>query len=115
MQEMLSSKLTLYIITIILTVLFLLQLWAILRIKEMLRQVAEIFRFVRAGSLASRRLAGEKQPSHQRICENCRFRKTYISNDPEFEIYYHCKKHHKEILLNESCYLFEFDEQNKEN
>lgn len=114
MQELFSSNLALYIVTMILTVLFLLQIWAILRIKEMLRQVVEIFRFMRAGSLASMRSVGEKQNSYQRICENCRYRKTYITNDSEFEIYYLCKKHNKEILLNESCYFFEYDEQNKE-
>jgi len=114
MQELLSSNLSLYILTIVLTVLFLLQIWAIFRIKEMLRQVTEIFRFVRAGTLASRNIMKPRSPRPERICENCRFRSTYISGNSQFEIYFHCKKHDKAVSLNASCHLFEFDEQNKE-
>lgn len=113
-MDMISSNIAMYLITAILTVLFLLQLWAIFRIKEMLRQVTEIFRFVRAGTLASKYNFRRFDATPDRICENCRFRKTYFSNEPKFEIYFHCKKHDKPIALNETCHLFELDEQNKE-
>lgn len=113
-MDLFSSNTAMYLMTVILAVLFLLQIWAIFRIKEMLRQVSEIFRFVRAGALASKYQLKRPETAPERICENCRFRKTYFANEPKFEIYFHCKQHNKPISLDETCHLFELDEQNKE-
>lgn len=111
MPRFLSSDLALFILILVLTVLFLLQIWAILRIKIMLHQVSEIFRFVRAASLGTRNRLSPRRPHAARICEHCRYRTTYLANDAGFELLYHCKKHNKPIELNHTCRQFEFDEQ----
>ncbi len=94
-------------------VLFLLQIWAILRIKEMLQQVTEILRFVKASTRVVRRLPAP-QKHMQAVCENCKFRSTFLSNEKPPRFLYKCKKNNSEIELTHTCRLFKLDPQSKE-
>lgn len=99
-----------YFAIILIVVLFLLQIWAILRIRRMFGQVSEIFRFVKAGTRVYQSLPGRKTST----CEFCRFRETYINSDRDLRFVYWCKRHDEEIQLDHSCAFFKPDPLNKE-
>ena len=113
MSHIVPFDLAFYLIVIVFAVLFLLQIWAILRIKEMLRQVGEIFRFVKAGTRVSPQRSS--QAYFKNSCEFCKFRASYLSDEQPIHFIHLCKKHSKIISLNESCGHFTPDPQLNEN
>jgi hypothetical protein len=104
-----------YILLALFALLFVLQIWAMLKIKLMLQRVLEIYRQMQ--QMASRRKPGAAQPSHKinvsykRVCEYCRHRETFFDPAGENVFLYRCGLNKQKILLNDSCAQFEFDPQ----
>jgi len=108
MDNLLPNTLYFYLFPAVLAILFLLQLWAILRIKDMLLQVTEIFKFVKAGSLPIR-AASHRKAFFKQSCEFCKHRTTYLSDKKQFQFIHFCKKKNIMIELNKSCNHFILD------
>lgn len=110
-----SEHLHYYILLALFALLFVLQIWAMLKIKFMLQRVLEIYRHMQQG--ASLRKPGAAQPlgkinvGYRRICEFCRHRETFFNPSGENVFLYRCGLSKKKILLNDSCVQFEFDPQ----
>jgi hypothetical protein len=90
------------------TFLFFLQIWAMMRIKKMLKTVLKIYaqvtRIADGGQGAE--AAG---PAPKRICQNCKFRDTYLTNREEQLFLYRCRLNGQEIKLDDFCHRFEVD------
>ncbi|MDZ7362160.1 MAG: hypothetical protein ONB46_15760 [candidate division KSB1 bacterium] len=104
-----------YILLALFALLFVLQIWAMLKIKLMLQQVLEIYR--RMQEMASQGNPATAQPSpkinvsYRRICEFCRHRETFFDPSGENVFLYRCGLNKQKISLNDSCAQFEFDPQ----
>jgi hypothetical protein len=109
-----SVPLHYYILLALFAVLFILQIWAMLKIRFMLNRVLEIYK--RMQQMAASGL-GEAQPSlkinvnYKRICEYCRHRETFLEASGKNVFVYQCGLSKQRIKLNDSCAQFEFDPQ----
>jgi hypothetical protein len=104
-----------YILLALFALLFVLQIWAMLKIKLMLQRVLEIYR--RMQEMASQHKPAAAHPSHKinvsyrRICEFCRHRETFLNSAGKNVFFYRCRLSQRKISLNDSCVQFEFDPQ----
>ncbi len=107
-----------YVLLSLFALLFLLQIWAILKIKLMLRRVLEIYQRMQqmAAITPSGLTTREKlQPSRRadvnygRICEYCRHRETFLDASGKNVFVYQCRLSKQKIKLNDSCTQFELD------
>ena len=110
MVQKLMSPDMLLIGVIIFAFLFILQIWAIFRVRKMLLRVSEIYNWVQAGRLGSsnKNILTNQVP---RKCKNCLFRSTYLTQDTDIQFIYYCKRHDIETTLEESCSFFQIDPQ----
>jgi hypothetical protein len=119
MLDNFSAHLHYYILLSLFALLFLLQIWAMLKIKLMLRRVLEIYQRMQeiaAASATGGPIAGEElQPSrrasvnYKRNCECCRYRETFLAPAGKSVFVYQCGLSKQKIKLNDSCARFEFD------
>jgi hypothetical protein len=109
-----------YILLTLFALLFVLQVWAMIKIKLMLRRVLEIYRRLQQiAAISPIDLIAEEelQPSRQagvkykRICECCRYRETFLDRAGKSVFVYRCGLSKQKIKLNDSCARFEFDPQ----
>lgn len=104
-----------YILLALFGLLFVLQIWAMLKIKQMLQRVLDIYR--RMQQMAALQKFGEAQPSpkinvnYKRICEYCRHRETFLAASGKNVFLYQCRLSKQKIKLDDSCAQFEFDPQ----
>jgi hypothetical protein len=112
-----------YTLLFLFTVLFVLQIWALLKIKRMLHRVLDIYR--RMQEIAYSRQThlldnGLVQPSssasvnYKRICQYCRHRETFLDPSGKNVFFYQCGWSKQKIKLNDFCSQFEFDPQRAE-
>lgn len=103
-----------YILLALFGLLFILQIWAMFKIKLMLTRVLEIYK--RMQQMTALRL-GEAQPSskinvtYKSICEYCRHRETFFDAAGKNVFIYQCGLSKQRIKLEDSCAQFEFDPQ----
>ncbi len=108
MQDFITSIPIMFSLILILATLFILQIWAIVRVKMMLKRVAEIHEWVQAGKLGtSTYFSRYRQPA--KTCKNCRFRSTYLAQEEDVQFIYYCKKNDIETSLKNSCLQFQVD------
>ncbi|MEK7727319.1 MAG: hypothetical protein AAB354_02835 [candidate division KSB1 bacterium] len=103
-----------YILLGLFTLLFLLQVWAIVRIRQMIRRVLAIYDHMQA-------LRGEPRGLHQaaiaahekskRSCQVCRHRQTFLDPSGKQVFLYRCGITQERITLDYYCEKFEFDAQ----
>jgi hypothetical protein len=104
-----------YILLSLFGLLFVLQIWAMLKIKLMLQRVLEIYK--RMQQMAALQNLGDAQPSpkinvkYRRICEYCRHRETFLDAAGKTVFVYQCGLSKQRINLGDSCAKFEFDPQ----
>jgi len=108
-----SEHLHYYILLSLFGLLFVLQIWAMLKIKLMLQRVLEIYK--RMQQMAARQRLGEAQPSHKvnvnykQLCEYCRHRETFLAASGKNVFIYQCDLSKQRIKLDDCCAQFEFD------
>jgi hypothetical protein len=114
MSNNFSQHVHYYILLALFGLLFILQIWAMFKIKLMLKRVLEIYK--RMQQMASLGL-GEAQPSsktsvkYKRICEYCRHRETFFDAAGKNVFIYRCGLSKQRIKLDDSCAQFDFDPQ----
>ncbi|HHL72905.1 MAG TPA: hypothetical protein ENJ29_10360 [Bacteroidetes bacterium] len=109
-----SHEIAFYLFTFLFIALFILQLWAIMRIKTMLRRVAEIYDWVRAGKMGQQDF-GQSAQTYSTTCQHCIYRTVYLSRKKPFNFVHHCRKTDKKIKLEDSCLFFKLDPHSIEN
>lgn len=108
MQDFLTSFPMIFSLLLILTTLFILQIWAIIRVKMMLKRVSEIHQWVQAGKLGTNAyLSRFRHPV--KTCKNCLFRSTFLAQEKDVQFIYYCKKNDMETSLTNSCQHFQVD------
>ncbi|KAA3612640.1 MAG: hypothetical protein DWQ05_18490 [Calditrichaeota bacterium] len=108
MQDFITSAPMLFSLILILATLFVLQIWAIIRVKMMLKRVSEIHEWVQAGKLGvSAQFTRYKRPV--KTCKNCLFRSTFLAQEKDIQFVYYCKKNDIETSLDNSCLYFQVD------
>ncbi|MCI0696984.1 hypothetical protein L0337_33885 [candidate division KSB1 bacterium] len=120
MPDNFSTHLHYYVLLSLFALLFLLQIWAMIKIKLMLQRVLDIYKRMQQIAAMSKSgliAEGELQPSRQagvnykRICEWCRHRETFLDPSGKGVFVYRCGLSKHRIKLNDSCPQFEFDPQ----
>lgn len=120
MPDNFSTPLHYYILLSLFALLFLLQVWAMIKIKLMLRRVLDIYKRMQQIAAMSKSgliVEGDLQPSRQagvnykRICECCRHRETFLDPSGKGVFVYRCGLSKHRIKLDDSCPQFEFDPQ----
>ena len=100
-----------YVLLFLFTLLFVLQIWAIVKIKTIIRRVLEIYNqiaHVRSSPKAVRQLqAGSPRPS----CQLCRHRRTFLDPSGKSVFVYRCGLSDLSIQLDDYCHKFEYDPQ----
>ncbi len=115
MPDNFSEHLHYYILLALFGLLFVLQIWAMLKIKQMLQRVLDIYR--RIQQMAALQKFSDTQPSlkinvnYKRICEYCRHRETFLAASGKNVFVYQCGISKQKIKLDDSCAHFEFDPQ----
>lgn len=110
-----SEHLHYYILLALFMLLFVLQIWAMLKIKLMLHRVVEIYK--RMQQMIALQKPGEGQLSqkhnvnYKRVCEYCRYRETFLEASGKQVFVYQCGLSKQKIKLDDSCAQFEFDPQ----
>lgn len=109
-----SETLHYYILLCLFSLLFLLQVWAIVRIRQMIRRVLAIYDHLQA-------LRGERTDMHKaamtafeksrRSCQVCRHRQTFLDPSGKPVFLYRCGITQERITLDYHCEKFEFDAQ----
>jgi len=103
-----TTDLQFYWLLFLFTLLFFMQLWAIVKILKMLRQVLELYDKLAATPPNARR--PETQVSTFRhTCQVCRHRQTFLDTSGKNVFVYHCALSRQTIQLDYSCEKFEFD------
>lgn len=104
-----------YLLLALFGLLFVLQIWAMLKIRLMLQRVLEIYK--RMQHMVVQQKLGEAQPSpkinvsYKRICEYCRHRTTYLDASGQNVFMYQCGLSKQKVKLDDSCAHFEVDPQ----
>lgn len=120
MSENFSTHLHYYILLSLFVLLFLLQVWAMIKIKLMLQRVLDIYKRMQQIAAMSKSglvAEGKLQPSpltgvkYKRICECCRHRETFLDPSGKGVFVYRCGLSKHRIKLDDSCPQFEFDPQ----
>lgn len=98
----------LFLLLALFTFLFILQIWAMIRIKRMLKavlgiytQVSRLARTVRTGQVPAN--------APKRICQNCKYRDTYLEKNGDQLFQYRCRLNGQVIRLIDFCHCFESD------
>jgi hypothetical protein len=112
-----------YVLLFLFAVLFILQIWALLKIKRMFQSMLQIYgqmQQIAAGRKTGPAGNGPAQPSaassvnYRRICQYCRFRETFLDASGVNVFFYQCGLSKHKIKLDDSCQKFEFDPQRAE-
>ncbi len=120
MPDNFSTPLHYYILLSLFALLFLLQIWAMIKIKLMLRRVLDVYKRMQQIAAMSKSgliAEGVLQPSRQagvnykHICECCRHRETFLDPSGKGAFVYRCGLSKHRIKLDDSCPQFEFDPQ----
>jgi hypothetical protein len=123
MPKVSPENLHYYFLLFLFALLFVLQIWAMLKIKLMLRSVLEIYRRMQQmANNAKTYLAagGQAQPytpqsvDYKRICQFCRHRETFLDASGKNIFLYQCGLSKQKIKLDDFCPQFEFDPQRAE-
>ena len=118
-----SANAHFYILLFLFTLLFVLQVWALIKIKQMLRRVLEVFAKTQQAANRQRTASGSSshlQPSpsnavnYRRICQYCRYRETFLEASAKNNFVYRCGLSKQKIKLDDYCPQFEFDPQRAE-
>jgi hypothetical protein len=118
-----SANAHFYILLFLFTVLFVLQVWALIKIKQMLGRVLEIYAKMQQAANRQRKVpdnGSHLQPSpsiavnYRRICQYCRYRETFLEASGKNNFIYRCGLNKQEIKLDDRCPQFEFDPQRAE-
>lgn len=104
-----------YVLFGLFTLLFILQVWAILRIRQMIQRVLEIYDRIQSlrgepKALPPGVVAAYKKA--KRSCQVCRHRQTFLDPSGKHVFLYRCGLTQERITLDYSCEKFEFDPQN---
>ena len=90
--------------------LFLAQVWAITKIRVMLRHILHIYsRMQDLTRQQPRRPSSRGVSLTEPICQNCRHRETFVDPADTDMLVYHCRIHKKRIELRDFCDQFELD------
>jgi len=115
MPDNFSEHIHYYTLLALFALLFVLQIWAMLKIKLMLQRVLDIYR--RMQQIAALQKFSDAQPSpkisvkYKRICEYCRHRETFLDASGKNVFVYQCGLSKQKIKLGDSCAQFKFDPQ----
>lgn len=101
-----------YLLLFFFTILFVLQIWALIRIKKMIRHILEIYQKLEQSRAAVPAAARGKRREPPRICQNCRYRETFLTPAGNATFVYRCALHQQKIRLSDFCSKFEMDAQN---
>ncbi len=97
-----------YVLLFLFSVLFVLQVWAIIKIRQMVRQVLRLYdQFSRkpARTAVDPKAVG----TFRHTCQICRHRQTFLDPTGEQVFVYRCGLSRQRILLDDYCEKFEFD------
>ncbi|MDZ7289046.1 MAG: hypothetical protein ONB44_01550 [candidate division KSB1 bacterium] len=120
MTNNLSEYLHYYILLSLFALLFVLQIWAMLKIKLMLQHVLAIYKRMQKMVISpdtGPAAQGDLQPSlkvgvhYKRVCECCRHRETFLEASAGSVFFYQCGLSKQMIELDDFCSRFEFDPQ----
>jgi hypothetical protein len=123
MEGSFSKNLHYYILLALFTLLFVLQIWAMLKIKLMLRSVLEIYRRmqqiikpqqINSGTGSPAQPSSASGVNYRRICMYCRHRETFIDTSGKNVFLFRCGLSQQQIKLDDFCHYFEFDPQRAE-
>ncbi len=109
-----SETLHYYILLCLFTLLFILQVWAIIRIRQMIRRVLDIYDRMQTLHGVAKGLpkaALEAYNKSQRSCQVCRHRQTFLDPSGKQVFLYRCGLTQERITLDYHCEKFEFDAQ----
>lgn len=96
-----------YFLLFLFAVLFALQLWAIFKIRKMVRQVLQLHQQLQqAGRGASEKNA---LSAFRHTCQICRHRQTFLDPSGRQVFVYRCGVSRQIIKLDDYCEKFEFD------
>ena len=97
-----------YFLLFLFTVLLVLQIWAIVKIRQMVRQVLELYdQFSRHQRRSAPDPAGAGTFRH--TCQICRHRQTFLDPTGKQVFVYRCGLSRQHIKLDDHCEKFEFD------
>ncbi len=103
-----------YILLGLFTLLFILQVWAIVRIRQMIRRVLDIYDRMQVLRGEPRELTHTAIAAYnksQRSCQVCRHRQTFLDPTGKQVFLYRCGLTQERITLDYYCEKFEFDAQ----
>jgi len=101
-----------YILLLLFTALFVLQVWMMVKFKEMVRRVLEIYQRVQSAQGYTTSPPQIPPGEIQKICQHCRHRETYPDPAGKSVFVYRCRLNRQSVQLVDSCRKFEFDHQN---
>ena len=104
-----------YILLGLFSLLFLLQVWAIVRIRQMIRRVLAIYDHLQARRGEPRELHKHAIAAYEkskRSCQVCRHRQIFLDPTGKQVFLYRCGLTQERITLDYYCEKFEFDAQN---
>lgn len=120
MPDNFSAPLHYDVLLALFALLFLLQIWAMIKIKLMLQRVLDIYGRMQqiatisaAGAIVAKELQPSRQPgvNYKRVCECCRYRETFLAPADKSVFVYQCGLSKQKVKLHDSCPQFEFDPQ----
>lgn len=113
-ELVMSENANYYILLFLFTLLFILQVWAIVRIRQMVRRVLDIYdrmQTLRGEPRELPKAALELYNKSQRTCQVCRHRQTFLDPSGKQVFIYRCGLTQERIALDFFCQKFEFDAQ----
>ena len=97
-----------YVLLLICAIVFVLQAWAIIKIRYMMRQVIELYDRI-SKPPAARRPELRASGMFRHTCQICRHRQTFLNPASQQVFVYRCGVSGQRIELDDHCEKFEFD------
>jgi hypothetical protein len=103
-----SANLHYYFLIFLVAILFVLQVWAIIKIKRMMRNVQKLHDKL-ANPSAARHADMFEVGTFRHTCQICRHRQTFLDPSGKQVFVYRCELSQQRIRLDDHCEKFEFD------
>ena len=103
-----SANLHYYFLIFLVAVLFLLQVWGIIKIKKMMGELQELYHKLSKPPLV-RRTEKIEVGTFRHTCQICRHRQTFLDPSGKQVFVYRCGLSQQRIKLDDYCETFEFD------
>lgn len=110
-----SEHIHYYVLLGLFTLLFILQVWAIIRIRQMIQRVLDIYDRIQSLRGTPKALPEGLVAAFgkaKRSCQLCRHRQTFLDPSRKQVFLYRCGLTQERITLDYSCEKFEYDPQN---